>query len=99
MVPSEIGADLGTTYDWLLRTAEQEYLDGQTVLINQGKVVGGGTILNGMVWTRGSSSDYDSWDDLNANASGGMPRYGWRWTDLLPYFEKVRTDEDVQLRK
>lgn len=66
----------------------QEYLDGQEVIINQGKVVGGGTVLNGMVWTRGSRKDYDAWDDLN-NVIGRPKRYDWRWDDMLPYFRKV----------
>lgn len=88
-VPAEIGDDLGTNYDWQLKTVGQEYLDGQAVELNQGKVVGGGTILNGMVWTRGSSKDYDTWDDLN-NVSGRSKLYNWRWDDLLPYFRKVR---------
>lgn len=90
MVPAEIGADLGTDYDWQLHTAQQEFLDGHTVTLNQGKVLGGGTILNGMVWTRSSSRDYDVWADLNDQQSSGQaPEYTWRWADLLPYFEKV----------
>ncbi|KAF3767359.1 hypothetical protein M406DRAFT_237359, partial [Cryphonectria parasitica EP155] len=90
MVPSEVGADLNTNYDWNLRTVGQEYLDGQAVVFNQGKVVGGGTVLNGMVWTRGSAQDYDAWDNLNNNGFD-TPTYGWGWMDLLPYFEKSET--------
>lgn len=89
-VPAEIGEDLGTEYDWQLETVGQEYLNGQKVIINQGKVVGGGTILNGMVWTRGSRKDYDTWDDLN-NHAGRQKLYDWRWDDILPYFRKVGT--------
>lgn len=88
MVPAEIGEDLGTAYDWQLLTTEQEYLDGHTVRINQGKVVGGGTVLNGMVWTHSSARDYDVWADLNENATQ-TAKYSWRWADLLPYFKKV----------
>lgn len=66
----------------------QEYLYNQQVEINQGKVVGGGTILNGMVWTRGSRKDYDTWDDLN-NVQGKLKNYDWRWDNMLPYFRKV----------
>lgn len=92
MVPAEIGSDLGTDYDWKLRTTEQEFLDGHTVSLNQGKALGGGTILNGMVWTRSSEKDYDVWENLNYD--GSQPtKYCWRWADLLPYFLKVRLDE------
>lgn len=67
----------------------QEYLNGKEVTINQGKVLGGGTVLNGMVWTRGSQKDYDSWDDLNTVTSQ-LKQYDWRWDDIFPYFLKVR---------
>jgi len=50
--------------------------------------VGGGTILNGMVWTRSSARDYDVWADLNENSTQAA-KYSWRWADLLPYFKKV----------
>lgn len=87
-MPADIGEDLWTVYDWQLHTVEQEHLDGQEVAFNQGKVVGGGTILNGMVWTRGSAKDYDSWGNLN-DVEGQTNQYNWRWNDLVPYFQKV----------
>ncbi|ROW09451.1 hypothetical protein VMCG_02192 [Cytospora schulzeri] len=86
-VPANVGQDLWTDYDWKLQTVEQEYLTGQKVTFNQGKVIGGGTILNGMVWTRGSARDYDSWGNLN-DAEDQTNPYDWRWNDLLPYFKK-----------
>lgn len=89
MVPAEIGVDLGTEYDWQLDTTNQEFLSGQTVRLNQGKAVGGGTILNGLVWTRSSAKDYDLWEDLNYDPTSST-QYCWRWEDMLPYFEKVR---------
>lgn len=49
--------------------------------IPQGKVVGGSTKLNRMVFDRGSKSDYDSWAALGNE--------GWDWDGLLPYFKKV----------
>lgn len=88
-IPAEIGDTLWTDYDWKLQTVQQEYLDNRNVVFNQGRVVGGGTILNGMVWTRGSARDYDAWGDLNA-VKGQTNGYNWRWKDLLPYFQKVR---------
>lgn len=96
MVPAEIGEDLGTDYDWMLQTKAQEFLDGHTVRLNQGKALGGGTILNGMVWTRSSSRDYDVWEDLNYDGSQ-RSKYCWRWADLLPYFQKVRSNKGLCL--
>lgn len=48
-----------------------------------GAVVGGGSAVNGMFFTRGSAADYDAWERL------GNP--GWGWKDLLPYFKKSVT--------
>ncbi|GAB7350800.1 hypothetical protein MBLNU459_g1339t1 [Dothideomycetes sp. NU459] len=48
-----------------------------------GRVLGGGTILNGMLWNRGSAADYNDWAAL------GNP--GWSWNDMLPYFIKSET--------
>lgn len=90
MLPAEIGEDLGGIYDWGLKTTEQDFLGGRMVTLNQGRAVGGGTILNGMVWTRGSSKDYDAWNELNGGQTQ-TSRYGWGWSDLLPYFQKVRS--------
>lgn len=47
----------------------------------QGKVLGGGSILNAMCWNRGGADDYDAWEAL------GNP--GWGWSGMLPYFIKV----------
>lgn len=87
-IPAEIGDTLWTDYDWKLQTVEQEYLNNRNVALNQGRVVGGGTVLNGMVWTRGSARDYDAWGNLN-DVEGQTNEHNWRWQDLLPYFEKV----------
>lgn len=93
-IPAEIGDTLWTDYDWKLKTVPQEFLNNRNVALNQGKVVGGGTILNGMVWTRGSARDYDAWGDLN-DVEGRANEYNWRWEDLLPYFQKVRGQEGL----
>ena len=79
--PVYIGRDIGGTYDWNISTLPQPQLDGAPRPLPLGKVVGGGTILNGMVWNRGNQDDYNAWSDL------GNP--GWGWNDLLPYFKKV----------
>lgn len=67
-----------------MEMAAQTFLDGKSRTFSQGKVVGGSTIINGLVWTRGSMADFDAWERL------GNP--GWGWLDLLPYFRKVSSD-------
>jgi choline dehydrogenase-like flavoprotein len=59
----------------------QAGLDNRTSVLYTGAVVGGGTVVNGMFFARGSAADYDAWERL------GNP--GWGWKDLLPYFKKV----------
>ncbi|KAI1209556.1 GMC oxidoreductase [Annulohypoxylon truncatum] len=79
-IPGNIGLEDPRRYKVKLDLASQEFLDGKSRVISQGKVVGGSTIVNGLVWTRGSAADFDAWEDL------GNP--GWGWADLLPYFKK-----------
>ncbi|TEY80881.1 hypothetical protein BOTCAL_0036g00090 [Botryotinia calthae] len=89
--PFEDGEGLGSNYDWNLWTAPQTSLDGSSRPMDLGKGVGGGSLINGMCWTRGGSADYDAWVAL------GNP--GWGWNDLLPYFkrtEKYTNDVDAE---
>lgn len=81
MVPIYVGADVYTAWDWYFETLPQTYLDGATRRIPQGKILGGGSILNAMLWNRGGRGDYDDW------ASFGNP--GWDWDGMLPYFQRV----------
>lgn len=76
-----MGADIGGIYDWDLSTTPQTQLDGAARPMPQGKVLGGGSILNAMCWNRGGQDDYDAWAAL------GNP--GWDWEGMLPYFIKV----------
>lgn len=87
-VPGMIGADLGTVYDWNLSTVAQTYLDGAARNIPQGHALGGGTLLNGMLWNRGGVGDYDDWVALGNE--------GWAWSDLLPYFQRSETFQTAQ---
>lgn len=72
---------MGTSYDWNLTYPATEALNGRNVSIPLGKVVGGSTKLNRMVYDRGSKSDYDRWAELGNS--------DWQWKSLLPYFKKV----------
>jgi choline dehydrogenase-like flavoprotein len=56
-------------------------LNNRVSTVASAKVVGGGTVINGMFFDRGAPADYDAWESL------GNP--GWGWSDLLPYFKKA----------
>ncbi|KAK6221729.1 GMC oxidoreductase [Colletotrichum tabaci] len=79
-IPGLAGGAIGSKYDWNTTYVANDALGGRVVPIPQGKVVGGSTKLNRMVFDRGSKSDYDRWESLGAK--------GWNWDSLLPYFKK-----------
>ncbi|KAI1412231.1 GMC oxidoreductase [Hypoxylon sp. FL1857] len=79
-IPGNIGFEDPRRYEVKLDVVAQEFLDGETRVLSQGKAVGGSTIINGIVWTRGSMADFDAWEHL------GNP--DWGWSGLLPYFQK-----------
>ena len=81
-MPGLAGRAVGTKYDWKTSYAPNEVLGGREVPIPQGKVVGGSTKLNRMVFNRGSKSDYNQWESLGNE--------GWNWESFLTYFRKVR---------
>jgi choline dehydrogenase-like flavoprotein len=66
--------------DWLLKTEVQPGLNGRSLNYPRGKVVGGSSAINGMIYMLGQSADYDNWRQL------GLP--GWSWDDVRPYFRK-----------
>ncbi len=66
--------------DWCFKTRPQPGLDGRSLNYPRGKVLGGCSSINGMIYMRGQSSDYDRWEAL------GNP--GWGWKDVLPLFRK-----------
>ncbi len=66
--------------DWCYTTEPQPGLNGRSLGYPRGKVVGGCSSINGMIYMRGQAADYDHWRQLG-NA-------GWGWDDVLPYFLK-----------
>ena len=66
--------------DWGFRTAEEPGLNGRSLLYPRGRVLGGCSSINGMIYIRGQAADYDHWRQM------GNP--GWGWDDVLPYFKK-----------
>jgi choline dehydrogenase-like flavoprotein len=66
-----------------MKSVPQAHLADRVADLRIGKVVGGGSTINGMVWDRGSSVDYDSWEALS--------NPGWDWETLLGYFRRSST--------
>jgi len=66
--------------DWMMRTAAEAGLNGRSLAYPRGKVLGGCTSVNGMIYMRGQAADYDGWRDLG--------NHGWGWSDVLPYFKR-----------
>jgi choline dehydrogenase len=66
--------------DWLFRTEPEPGLNGRSLNYPRGKVIGGCSAINGMIYMLGQAADYDNWRQL------GLP--GWSWDDVRPYFRK-----------
>ena len=67
--------------DWLYTTQADAGLGGRSLIYPRGKVLGGSSSINGMIYMRGQAGDYDHWADLTDDAS-------WRWDKVLPLFKK-----------
>ncbi len=72
-------------YNWGLQTTAQPGLGGRRGYQPRGKVLGGSSSVNAMVYVRGHPDDYDHW------AAAGNP--GWGWRDVLPYFLRAEHNE------
>ncbi|KAB8039333.1 GMC family oxidoreductase [Janthinobacterium aquaticum] len=67
--------------DWLYSTEADAGLGGRSLIYPRGKVLGGSSSINGMIYMRGQAGDYDHWADLCDDAS-------WRWDKVLPLFKQ-----------
>jgi choline dehydrogenase len=68
-------------YDWGFATESEPHLGGRVLATPRGKVVGGSSSINGMVYVRGHARDYDTWAEMGAD--------GWSYADVLPYFKRM----------
>jgi choline dehydrogenase len=71
--------------DWAYFTEPEPYLHGRKIFQPRGKVVGGSSSINAMIYIRGNRLDFDSWQAL------GNP--GWTYEDVLPYFKKSENQQ------
>lgn len=70
-------------YDWGLKSEPEPHLGGRQLVTPRGRVIGGSSSINGMVYVRGHARDYDTWDAMGAQ--------GWAYADVLPYFQRMES--------
>lgn len=68
-------------YDWGYSTEPEPHLDNRSLATPRGKVIGGSSSINGMVYVRGHARDFDHWQASGAN--------GWSYADVLPYYKRM----------
>lgn len=73
----------GTKYNWKYMTLPEPGLDGRQVHCPRGKVLGGSSSINGLVYMRGHASDFDEWESLGAR--------NWGYANCLPYFQRAES--------
>jgi len=75
-------------YDWGYLSEPEPHLGGRRLACPRGKVIGGSSSINGMVYVRGHARDYDHWAESGAT--------GWSYADVLPYFQRMETSHGGQ---
>ena len=73
-------------YDWGYKSEPEPHLGGRRLACPRGKVIGGSSSINGMVYVRGHAKDFDHWAESGAD--------GWSYADVLPYFKRLETWDD-----
>ncbi|WP_417675601.1 choline dehydrogenase [Roseibium sp.] len=68
-------------YDWGYESDPEPHLDGRRLATPRGKVIGGSSSINGMVYVRGHARDFDTWEELGA--------VGWSFKNVLPYYKRL----------
>ncbi|MCK4866779.1 MAG: choline dehydrogenase, partial [Alphaproteobacteria bacterium] len=76
------------TYDWGYASEPEPHLGGRKLVCPRGKVVGGSSSINGMVYVRGHAHDYDHWEEQGAT--------GWGYRHVLPYFKRMESSHGGQ---
>ncbi|MFW5641661.1 MAG: choline dehydrogenase [Roseicyclus sp.] len=68
-------------YDWGYVTEPEPHMGGRRMACPRGKVIGGSSSINGMIYVRGHARDFDTWEEMGAR--------GWAHADVLPYFRRL----------
>jgi len=81
-IPAALNLLFQSTYDWDFRTVPQERAAGRAIYWPRGRMLGGSSSMNAMIYIRGARHDYDTWrDDYGCT--------GWGYADLMPYFRRA----------
>lgn len=84
-IPAAFPRLFGGPLDWGFETVPQERLDGRTIAWPRGRVLGGSSSINAMMWLRGTPADYDGWAEVAGPA--------WSYSSVLPYFRRAEAWE------
>lgn len=84
-MPATFVRVIGTERSWVYETTPQADAAGRKMAVPQGRMLGGGSSLNAMVYIRGTREDYDGW------AREGCT--GWGWDEVLPYFKRAESNQ------
>lgn len=85
-MPSAFSIPMNTKkYNWRYETEPETYLNGRRIHCPRGKVLGGSSSINGLVYIRGHALDFDEWESLGAQ--------GWGYKNCLPYFKRAESYE------
>lgn len=85
-VPAALLYTIGNErYDWKYQTEPDPTRDGLVEAWPRGRVPGGSSAINGMIYVRARAADFDRW--------AGMGNSGWRWNDMLPIFRRMETSD------
>ena len=86
-MPAALSYPMGMKrYDWGYRSEPEAHLGGRTLACPRGKVVGGSSSINGMIYVRGHARDFDHWAETGAD--------GWAYADVLPYYKRMEDWHD-----
>jgi choline dehydrogenase len=84
-IPAAFGPNLTSEWDWALFSEPEPGLDFRRNYLPRGRVLGGSSSLNAMIYIRGNRADYDEWAAMGFD--------GWGYEDVLPYFKRAEDNE------
>jgi choline dehydrogenase len=83
-MPATFVRVIGTERSWIYETTPQSHANGRKMYVPQGRMSGGGSSLNAMIYIRGAAADYDAWAEAGCT--------GWAWKDVLPMFMRAESN-------
>lgn len=83
-MPSALAIPMNSPrYDWRYESEPEPHLNNRRLHVPRGRVIGGSSSINGMVYVRGNALDYEAWQEAGAQ--------GWAYRDVLPYFRRAES--------